>query len=106
MPKYLFEFSYSTDGVKGLLEEGGTSRRDATARLAESLGGEVEAYYFAFGGRDGFLIADVPDNAAAAGASLIASASGAVSVTTTVLLSPEEIDAAARMHGDYRPPGS
>jgi len=83
MPKYMFEFSYSTEGLKGLLKEGGTGRREATTKLAESLGGRVEAYYFAFGGRDGFLVADIPDNAPAAAASLMASASGAVSVKVT-----------------------
>jgi len=106
MPKYLFDFSYSTEGLKGLLKEGGTSRKEATTKLAESLGGKVEAYYFTFGKSDGFLIADVPDHASAAAASLIASASGAVSVHTTVLLTPAEIDDAAKKHGDYRPPGT
>ncbi|HEV3234655.1 MAG TPA: GYD domain-containing protein [Candidatus Dormibacteraeota bacterium] len=107
MPKYMFEFSYSADGLKGLLKEGGTGRRDATTKLAESLGGNVESYCFAFGGsRDGFLIADVPDNASAAAASLIASATGAVRVSTTVLLTAQEVDDAAKKHADYRPPGA
>ena len=106
MPKYLIEFTYSTDGRKGLLKEGGTARRDATTKLVESLGGKIEAYYFAFGAGDGFLIADVPDNATAAACSLIASASGAVSAKTSVLLAPEELDAAAKMHGEYRAPGA
>ena len=106
MAKYLFEFSYTTDGIKGLLKEGGTGRRAATVKFAESLGGKVDAYYFAFGGRDGILIADLPDNAAAAAASLVASASGAVNVKTTVLITPEEMDAASKKDADYRPPGA
>ena len=105
MPKYLVEFSYNADGVKGLLKEGGTSRRDATKRLVESLGGTMEAYYFTFGEQDGFIIADMPDTASAAAASLIASGSGAVSAKTKVIITPEEMDAAGRLNGDYRAPG-
>ena len=64
MPKYLIHGSYTEEGLKGLLEEGGTKRRDAAERLLASVGGTVEAYYFAFGENDFYLVADMPDNVA------------------------------------------
>jgi uncharacterized protein with GYD domain len=105
MAKYLFSGSYTEAGLQGLLKEGGSGRREATERLIKSLGGSLEAYYFAFGGQDFYLIADLPDNRAAAAGSLVAAASGAVRPVTTVLLTPEEIDEAVSRTVDYRPPG-
>ena len=105
MAKYLFTGSYTLDGAKGVLAEGGTRRRAATDELVGSLGGTVEAYYFGFGGDDFYLIADLPGNAAAAAGALTAAASGALQVRTTVLLTPEEIDEATRLSPSYRPPG-
>jgi len=49
---------------------------------------------------------DLPDNVTAAGLSLITNAGGAVTVSVTVLLTPEEMDAAAQLSPDYRPPGN
>jgi uncharacterized protein with GYD domain len=105
MPKFLFTGSYSADGAQGLLAEGGTGRRDATHKLVTSLGGTVEAYYFAFGSDDFILIADLPGNAAAAAGALTAAASGAIRTRTTVLLTPEEVDEATRLSPSYRAPG-
>ncbi len=105
MPKYLSQFSYIGDGRKGFVKEGGTSRRAATEQLIKSLGGTLEAYYFTFGDSDGFLIANLPDNASMAAVSLAASASGAVTVKTTVLMTPEEVDGALKKKATYRPPG-
>jgi uncharacterized protein with GYD domain len=105
MPKYLAEFRYTTEGVKGLLKEGGTSRRAATEKLIQSVGGSMEAYYFAFGDADGYVIADLPDNASMAALALTVSASGAVAVKTTVLITAEEADEAAKKMPNYRPPG-
>jgi uncharacterized protein with GYD domain len=105
MPKYLTQFNYTNEGVKGLLKEGGTSRRAATEKLIKSLGGTMEAYYFAFGEGDGFVIADLPDSASMAAISLTVAATGAVAVKTTVLITPEEVDAAVKKTPSYRPPG-
>lgn len=105
MPKFMFTGSYTAEGAKGVLAEGGSGRRAATERLIGSLGGTIEAYYFAFGSDDFFLIADLPGNAAAAAGALTASASGALGVRTIVLLTPEEIDAATKLSPNYRPPG-
>jgi uncharacterized protein with GYD domain len=105
MPRYLFTGSFTADGARGVLAEGGTGRRTATEHMVASLGGTLEVYYFAFGGDDFYLIADLPSNAAAAAASLTASATGALGVRTIVLLTPEEVDAATKLSPNYRPPG-
>ncbi len=105
MPKYLFHGSYTEEGLKGLLKEGGSKRREATQQLVESVGGTLEAYYFAFGDSDFYVIMDLPDNVSSSAAALIANASGAIKVNTVVLLTPEEIDQAVKKTVDYRPPG-
>jgi uncharacterized protein with GYD domain len=105
MPKYLVQFNYTGEGVKGLLKEGGTSRRAATEELIKSLGGTLEAYYFAFGETDGCVIVDLPDNVSMAAIALTVSASGAVTSKTTVLMNPEEVDEAVKKTPSYRPPG-
>lgn len=105
MPKYLVHGNYVGEGVKGLLKEGGSSRRAAIEKLAASMGGSVESIYYAFGETDVYVIVDMPDNASMAAVALVAGASGAVSIKTTVLMTPEEVDEAAKKTPDYRPPG-
>lgn len=105
MPKYLFEASYAAEGVKGIRSGGGSSRRDVVVAMVDGLGGSLESFYFAFGDRDLYVIGDLPDNETAAALALTVNASGAVSVKTTVLLTPEEVDAAAKVSVDYQPPG-
>jgi len=105
MPKYLFEISYTTEGTKGLLKDGGSKRRAAGEAAMQSLGGKVDAFYFAFGENDVIAIVDMPDAASAAAASIALAASGAVTGKTTVLLTPEEIDAAVKKTPTYTPPG-
>ncbi len=106
MPKYLFEASYTVDGIKGLQRAGGTSRRDAISAVAESVGGRLESLYFSFGERDVYTVVDLPDNESATAVALTVNASGAVHVRTTVLVTPEEVDAAAKRSIEYRPPGA
>ena len=105
MPKYLVQANYVDKGLKGLLKEGGSSRRAAVEKLFESVGGKVEAFYYAFGGTDVFIIADIPDNVSAAALSLTVNATGAATSKVTVLLTVEEIDAAAKKTVSYRAPG-
>jgi len=105
MPKYLVQANYVGEGLKGLLKEGGSSRRTAVKKLFESVGGTVETFYYAFGDTDLFVIADIPDNVTAAALSLIVNAAGAATAKVTVLLTVEEIDAAAKKTASYRPPG-
>ena len=105
MPKYLIEASYTPEGVKGVQSAGGSSRRDAVAAVAESVGGKLESFHFGFGESDAYVIVDLPDNESAAAVALSVNASGGASAKTTVLLTPEEVDAAAKRSVDYRPPG-
>jgi uncharacterized protein with GYD domain len=106
MGKYLIRANYVGDGVKGLLAEGG-SKRDAAARAAiESVGGSIDAMYYAFGETDVFGICDFPDDASAVALSLMINASGRVKLDLTPLMTPEDIDAAAEKSPSYRPPGS
>ena len=106
MPKYLFQASITVEGLKGLLKEGASSRVEAVGKMMKSLaGGTLEAYYFAFGDTDVFVIADLSDNESAAAASLIANAAGTSKVKTTALMTPEEVDQATKKSVDYRPPG-
>jgi uncharacterized protein with GYD domain len=105
MPKFLIEASYTLDGVKGVQTAGGSSRRDAVAQLAESVGGRLESFHFGFGNRDAYVILDLPDNESAAAVALTVNAAGGATVRTIVLLTPEEVDAAAKRSVDYRPPG-
>jgi uncharacterized protein with GYD domain len=105
MAKYLFQANYVGEGVKGLLKEGGSSRRAVVEKLFKSLGGTIEAFYYAFGETDLYVIADAPDNATAAAIALTVNATGTVTVKTTVLMTPEEVDETAKKTPSYRPPG-
>jgi uncharacterized protein with GYD domain len=106
MPKFLFKASYTTEGLKGIQSVGGSNRRDVISRMAESAGGQLESFHFAFGDRDAYVICELPDNESAAAIALTANSSGAVSVETVALLTPEEVDAAAGRSVEYSPPGA
>lgn len=105
MAAFMIQFSYSEQGAKGLLKDGGSKRRDATEQLVKSLGGKLVAYYFAFGEYDGIAIVEGMDNVDVSAANLIVGASGAVRTKTTVLITPDEVDKATRKSGNYRAPG-
>ncbi|MCM3879158.1 MAG: GYD domain-containing protein [Vicinamibacterales bacterium] len=105
MPKYLLQVSYTTEGSKGLMKDGGSKRRAAAKAFVESLGGKMESFYYAFGATDAVVIADLPDNTAAAAASLTLASSGAVTSKVTVLLTAEDLDQAVKKGGSYTPPG-
>ncbi len=104
MAKYLIKASYNADGVRGLLKEGGSQRRAAVQKLVEGLGGKVESFYYAYGADDAIIIADLPDAATGIAISLAVNASGAVRLSTTPLITPEEIDAACKKSVAYKPP--
>ena len=105
MPKFLIQATYNAEGTKGLLKDGGSSRRAAVTKAVEDLGGKLEAFYFAFGETDVFVICDVPDAVTGLAISMAVDASGEVRVKTTPLVTPEEIDKACHMAVHYRPPG-
>ena len=106
MPKYLIKASYTTKGVEGIRAKGGSARRDAVNEMIDGVGGKLESFYFAFGDHDAYVIADLPDNETAAAVALSVNAPGTTTASTAVLLTPEEIDAAANRSIEYRPPGS
>src|SRR5262245_34644766 len=106
MPKFLIKASYNPDGVRGLIKDGGTKRRDTVQKLVEGMGGKLEAFYYAYGADDAVIIADLPDANSGLAISLTVNASGAVRLATTPLITPEEIDAASKKTIDYRAPGS
>lgn len=106
MARFLIKASYTVDGARGLLKEGGTARRAATQKLVEGLGGTVEAFYFAYGEDDAYLIIDLPDASLGVAVSLAVNASGAVRTSTTPLITPEEMDVACKKSVSYRAPGA
>lgn len=105
MAKYLYQAHYNTEGAKAIVKEGGSSRRAAVEKAIQSVGGTLEVFYFAFGDTDLYAIADVPNNTSAMALALAVNTSGTVSVTTTPLLSVDEVDAAIQLHPSYRAPG-
>ena len=104
MAKYLIKASYNAEGARGLLKEGGSGRRAVVQKLIESHGGKVEVFYYAYGPDDAIIICDLPDAATGLAISLAVNASGAVRLTTTPLITPEEIDAASKKNVAYKPP--
>ena len=107
MPKYLFTASYTAEGIKGLLKDGGSKREAAARQMIESLGGTVECLYFSASGEaDIVLIADMPDVASFAAAGLVTRAAGTLQVGSTIqLLTPKDMDEATQKSVTYQPPG-
>ncbi len=105
MSKYLFEANYVGDGIKGLMREGGTKRRDALAEALKSVGGTLECFYYAFGEIDVLGVFEVPGDADAAALSLMINSTGTVDVRLKPLMTPEDIDQAAKKTPSYRAPG-
>jgi uncharacterized protein with GYD domain len=105
MGKYMWQVSYTQEGVKGLMQEGGSSRVQMVEKLLGNLGGRLESMNFAFGDHDAIVIADLPEQSDAAAIAMAVGSAGAATIKTTVLLSPEDVDAAAKKTVDYRPPG-
>ena len=106
MPKFLIKASYTSEGARGLLKEGGTARRAVVQKLVESMGGKVEAFYFAYGDADAYVLVDLPDVSSGVALSLTVNASGSVRLATIPLITAEEIDAASKKTVAYRAPGA
>jgi uncharacterized protein with GYD domain len=94
MPKYLFQAKYTEKGLQAILQEGGSKRFQVMGNAVMQLGGKVEAFYYALGDTDLFLIVDLPDTVSASAFSILTNASEAVEVKTVVLVTPEELDRA------------
>lgn len=106
MTKYLIKANYNSEGVKGLLKSGGKIRKSVVDKMVKDLGGELEAFYYAFGDPDIYGICSFPDTATAVAFALSINSSGLVSLTTTILIDPEEIDKAKDISVTYRTPGN
>ena len=106
MPKFMGKASYTAEGIRGLVKESGTGRRATVQKLIESVGGKLEAFYFAYGESDAYVIMDVPDAATGIAVSLAVNASGAVRLATVPLITAEEMDAAMKKPIAYRAPGA
>jgi len=105
MAKYLVRANYTAEGLKGLMKDGGSGRRAAVEKAVGSVGGAVDAFYFAFGETDAFLILDLPDTVSATAVALTAAGAGTVTLSTTPLITPEEVDAAVKKSVAYTKPG-
>ena len=105
MTKYLFEATYVGEGIKGLMREGGTKRKEALVEALKSVGGSLESFYYAFGETDVLGVFEVPEQADAAALSLMINSTGSVSVHLKPLMTPEDLDEAASKTPSYRPPG-
>ena len=106
MAKFLMTADYKSKGTAGVLKEGGSARRAEVKHAVEAVGGKMQAFYFAYGHVDAYVICDLPDPNAAIALSLAVNASGAVVVNTVPLITPEEVDAAAKKVVSYRAPGA
>ncbi len=105
MPKYLYKAKLSEHGMKGTLDEGGSARRAAVSKAAEGVGGNVEAFYYALGEVDAYVIVDLPSEAHAVAFAAAVGVSGTGSVETVALIEPETMDEVSKIHTDYRAPG-
>jgi uncharacterized protein with GYD domain len=89
-----------------LIQEDGSKRRDAVKQMVEKAGGKLLSFHFALGSDDAVGVVEFPGVASAAAMSMAVNSSGAVTLHTTLLLSPEDVDAAAKKGIAHRAPGS
>ena len=106
MAKFLIQATYTADGAKGIMKEGGSARKAQLGQILERLGGRLEMFCYAFGEWDVIAIVDAPDTATVAALSMAVNASGGVNLRTTPLITPEEIDQATKKSVSYRAPGA
>ena len=106
MAKYMAKGSYTAEGTRGLLKDGGSARLAAVTKAVKKPGGKVETFYFAYGAADAIVIVDMPDETSALALSLAVNASGAVTLEMVQLISPKQMDEAAKLTVGYRAPGA
>lgn len=110
MAHYLLRWQFSGAAAKGMVER--PQDRSGPARaLVEAFGGRLHSYFFVFGEYDGIAVAEFPDPGSAAALSMKAAATGGFArFETTLLLTPQEAEAAMQKAKatsvDYRPPGA
>ncbi len=102
----MYSGNYTEAGIKGLLNEGGTARKEETIRVVEALGGKVEAYYWCYGEIDFMTIMEFPDNIAVTGMALNVAASGKFKGHITPLITSDEMDTMIKVDmANFRYPG-
>lgn len=106
MAKYLVKANYATEGVRGLVREGGSSRADSVSKMVEGVGGTVETFYYAYGDADAYVVVDVPTEDAALSLSLAVNGSGAITLSMVPIVTPAQLDAAARRVAAHRAQGA
>lgn len=105
MPKFLIEANYTSKGLRALAQERPSSRQAVIRETFASLGGKLEAMYYALGDRDVFVLCELPDHVSAAALSVAVSSTGLVRTKTIPLLTIEEADRAVGTRTSYRAPG-
>ena len=107
MARYLLQVKYAPEALAGMMKN--PEDRAVPVRAAiESIGGKMEALYFSLGPDDAVVIAEVPDNVAAAALAIAVGATGRYSsYRTTPLLTSQELTDAMRAASkvSFRPAG-
>jgi uncharacterized protein with GYD domain len=106
MPLYLGRVRYTQPAIKAMVDNP-QDRSKAASEVAESLGGKLVGFWFAFGDFDVAFLLEAPDNATVAALAMAIGSSGAISdMQTTVLLDMDEAQEAMRKAAaaSYRPP--
>ena len=104
MAKYLVRATYSAEGSRGIIKDGGSGRRRAVQGLIESVGGTLEAFYYTFGDADLIWICDLPTPADAVAMSLAINSARGAQVKVTQLLTVDEVDEGVSKAVVYHPP--
>lgn len=105
MAKYLIQATYSAEGFEGVAKDKASGRKAALQKALASVGGKLDAIYYAFGDCDVVLIVEAPDNAAVAAFGMAACSTGLARTITTPLLTIDEADQAIKKGIKYRGPG-
>ncbi len=105
MAKFLVQGSYTIEGTKGLIQEGGTSRKTMVEGLASNLGGSIDCFYYCLGQNDFVVICTLPDRKSALALSMSVTAAGGANISLTELIDTSEIDEATKIRVGYRAPG-
>jgi uncharacterized protein with GYD domain len=90
MPTYISLVTWTEQGMRELQES--PARADATAELAESMGGKLVQLYWTVGPYDIVAIIEAPDDETAAAMQLTIGSRGAVRTTTLRAFGREEFE--------------
>ena len=106
MAKYLIAATYSPEGFRGLAKDKASGRQKAISDALASVGGKLDALYYAMGEWDVYVIADCPDNLSAVSLSAKVCGTGLARTSTTPLFTVEEADQIFGKSVAYRAPGA